>query len=173
MMKRIIALSFFVIICFSGLICQEKVASDTEKKADIRYGKVTIDEVFAGSPDWREKADEYVPQPAAIDFLSQVAVPVKVEIYYGHWCGDSVNNVPKFIKVMESAANPAFDMEYWSVKKMPKGEKRGTVNGRQLKAIPTFVVFIEGKEAGEIVENPNITIEDDLVAILSNAIEGQ
>lgn len=171
-MKRIIALSFFVIFCFSVVICQEKAASDTEKKTNIKYGKVTIDEVFAGSPDWREKADEYVPQPAAIDYLSQVSVPVKIEIYYGHWCGDSVNNIPKFIKVMETAANPAFEMEFWSVERMPKGEKRGPVNGRQLKAIPTFVVFVDSKECGEIVENPEITIEDDLVAILSNATEG-
>jgi hypothetical protein len=170
-MRITIALVCFIVVCFSILICQEQTPVENEKKAEIIYGKVTLAEVLAGSPDWRDKANEYMPQPSAIEFLAGVALPVKIEIYYGHWCSDSINNIPKFLKIMELAANPAFEMEFWSVEKMKKDEKRGPVNGRQLKAIPTFVVFLEGKEAGEIIENPIESMEEDLVNIINNTIE--
>jgi hypothetical protein len=170
-MKKIIALAYFIIIGISFLICQERTPAENEKKAEVKYGKVTLAEVLAASPEWREKADEYMPQSGAVEFLAQVALPVKIEIYYGHWCSDSVNNIPKFLKIMELAANPAFETEFWSVEKMKQGEKRGLVNNRQLKAIPTFVVFLDGKEAGEIVENPTVSMEEDLVTIINNIIE--
>jgi hypothetical protein len=170
-MKKFIALVYFIVIGFSILICQERTPAENEKKAEVKYGKVTLAQVLAASPEWRDKANEYLPQPDAIEFLAQVVSPVKIEIYYGHWCSDSVNNVPKFLKIMELAANPAFETEFWSVEKMKKGEKRGLVNNRQLKAIPTFVVFLEGKEAGEIVENPTTTLEEDLETIINSKIE--
>jgi hypothetical protein len=170
-MKITIAFVCFIVIGFSILICQERTPAENEKKAEIKYGKVTLAEVLDGSPDWRDKANEYMPQPSAIEFLAQVAFPVKIEIYYGHWCSDSVNNIPKFLKIMELAANPAFETEFWSVEKMKQGEKRGPVNNRQLKAIPTFVIFLEGKELGEIIENPVVSIEEDLVTIINNMIE--
>ena len=170
-MKQAIALVCFMVIGFSILICQERTPAENEKKTEIIYGKVTLAEVLDGSPDWRDKANEYMPQPSAIEFLVQIALPAKIEIYFGHWCSDSVNNVPKFLKIMELAANPAFEMEFWSVEKMKKGEKRGPVNNRQLKAIPTFVVFVEGEEVGEIIENPIVSIEEDLVTIINNTIE--
>lgn len=175
-MKKILIAFFLAGIffsCFSLVFSQEEPKAEPEKTVNYKYGIVSIDDIFIGSPDWKALMEEYQPKPESIIALASVAVPVKVEIYYGHWCPDSVNNVPKFLKTIELAANPAFELEFWSLEKIKKGEKRGPVNNRQLKAIPTFVVFIEGKEAGEIIENPTATIEEDLVNILSGNASGK
>lgn len=172
-MKKTLIAFMIIALFFIGLSyasSQEQPSAAQVNETEIKYGKVLLEDVFTGSPDWKVKADEYQPQPSAITFLANVAVPVKIEIYFGHWCSDSVNNIPKFLKIMELAANPAFEMEFWSVEKMKKGEKRGPVNNRTLKAIPTFVVFAEDKEIGEIIENPTISVEEDLVNILRTIV---
>jgi len=167
MKKKVFILFLVSIFALSFYVFAEK----TEKKeCKIKYGQVTLEQMLAGSPDWKDMAEKYEPNPEDIDFLANIRVPVTIELYYAHWCKDSVNNVPKFLRIMELVnESGVYKVDYWSLPKRKKGEKREPVNGRKIKAIPTFVVFLEGREIGEIVENPEVSMEGDLTAIIKKA----
>ena len=154
---------------FSLLFCGFLIALDQEPV--FKLGKVTYDEIIKVNPDWKENAVKYMPAPESIDYLARVYLPVNIEVYYGHWCEDSQSNLPKFFQILEIAANSAIEVEYWSMPKSKAGKDRKPMNKRKIVRIPTFVVFIEGIEAGEIVENPEVSIESDLVNILKKVIK--
>lgn len=139
----------------------------SDEDADYVYGKVTFEQVLKDSPDWKSLKDEHMPDMKTIEYLQNVLAQVKIEVYFGHWCSDSVENLPKFFKILELTGNDLFTAEYWSIPRTEKDKKRDSVNGREIKKIPTFVVYVEGVEAGEIVENPKETLESDLAEIIS------
>lgn len=155
----------FVFIILAALVAGV-FADEADKISDYKLGMVSREQVLKDSTDWAQMLDEYRPDPEEVNYLASVLALVKIEVYFGHWCHDSVNNVPKFIKVIDQAGSDSYDVKYWSVAKRKKGMKRNPVNNRNLKAIPTFVVFLNGREVGEIVENPRISIEADLADIL-------
>lgn len=104
--------------------------------------------------------------------------PIKAElakhqilIFMGTWCGDSKREVPRFIKVLEAADFPmenlkivGLDRRKEKYKTSPNGEEWGL----QIKRVPTFIFYKNGKEINRIIESPITTLEADIKAIVSN-----
>ncbi len=164
-MKKNIFVMCVILIVFSSFL----TAEDKEPEEEYKYGKVELIEIYSDSPDWQERAKNYLPEYSDIDYLQKVLGLIKIEVYFGHWCSDSVKNVPAFIKIMEELDNDSYQVEYWSVPE--EKEKRKEVNGRKLEKVPTFIVFFEGKEVGRIIENPLVSIENDLANIFRTAFK--
>lgn len=105
--------------------------------------------------------------------------PIKLElakhqilVFMGTWCGDSKREVPHFIKVLEAADFPmenlkivALDRRKEKYKTSPNGEEWGL----QIKRVPTFIFYKNGKEINRIIESPITTLEADIKAIVTNA----
>ncbi|MDI6808731.1 MAG: tetratricopeptide repeat protein [Candidatus Eisenbacteria bacterium] len=112
--------------------------------------------------------DQYKPSEKAVSFLSAVKTPTVIEAYLGTWCPDSEKHVPKLIKLLEKVSNPLINARYIGVdRKMttPSGKEKG----KDIKRVPTFIVYQGNREVGRIVETPKTTIEDDLVEIFRQA----
>lgn len=96
----------------------------------------------------------------------------KILVFMGTWCGDSKREVPRFIKILETADFPmenlkivAVDRRKEQYKKSPTGEEWGL----SIKRVPTFIFLKDGKETNRIIESPISTLETDIKAIITDS----
>ena len=87
----------------------------------------------------------------------------------GTWCGDSKREVPRFIKILESVDYPMENLKIVAVdkrrdfyKKSPQGEEWGL----NIRRVPTFIFYKNGREINRIIETPVTTLEVDIVSIV-------
>jgi hypothetical protein len=128
-------------------------------------GPLTRDVLFEKLPDWRAVAEAYQPKPDCVEKLRAQAREVRVEIYLGTWCPDSKAHVSEYFKVMELAEAPAIRTVCIGIPR-DKAQRAPYYQGKDIVRLPTFVVFVDGREAGRIVETPERSVEEDLVRIL-------
>lgn len=114
---------------------------------------------------------DYSPHPEILEALRDVAADsLEVEIFFGTWCGDSRREVPRLIKLLDTLELPPGAVRLVAVdnvegvhKRSPDGEERGL----EIYRVPTVVVRRDGVEVSRIVEYPALSLERDLLAIVS------
>lgn len=149
------------------------------EKGPYLVGEVTRGDIVAGFPAWNDSAAAYVPEPGAVARLAAVSRPVDVVCVLGTWCGDSRREVPRFWKLLESAANPNLRLRMLAVGRkddaaaLAKSEAVGAP--RDIRAawgvtlVPTFIFRADGEELGRIIETPTGTLEGDAAGIAAPA----
>ncbi len=132
-----------------------------------RLGPLTKDQIFEACPEWQAAAAAYSPDPASLDALRSLSREVTIEVFMGTWCSDSKDHVPALFKVLEMADTPLLRAVFVGV---PEDRERRAAyfHGLSIEKIPTFVVTVDGREVGRIVEHPKASVEADLVAILKD-----
>lgn len=119
--------------------------------------------------EWYESGYEgYVANAGTVAALSTALDAVEVEVYFGTWCDDSQQEVPRLIRVLDDAgfapdrlAMIAFSDHPGEFKLSPGGKERQ----RLIHRTPTIVLSRDGREIGRIVQYPLDSIEEDLLAI--------
>jgi len=111
-----------------------------------------------------------IDEATIFSFKSELAKH-QILIFMGTWCGDSKREVPRFIKVLEAADFPmenlkivGLDRRKEKYKTSPNGEEWGL----QIKRVPTFIFYKNGKETNRIIESPITSLEADIKAIVTN-----
>lgn len=122
--------------------------------------------------EWFEKNyEEYEPHAEIVSDLRAAGLEgTAISIFFGSWCGDSKREVPRFLKLLDAISFPsdqvtliAVTNEDSSLKQSPGREERDLGIYR----VPTFIVSKNGAEMHRIVEYPVLSLERDLLAILS------
>jgi hypothetical protein len=139
----------------------QKIIIDDE---EILYGRISKEQLYFDFPEWSEEELSYQLLPAFAEEINKINKPVKVIIFLGTWCDDSKYNVPVFFKSV--AQNKNINYELWAVDRQKKIENN-MHEKYNLKKVPTFVFEINNREVGRIVENPQNSIEEDIIEILS------
>ncbi len=92
-------------------------------------------------------------------------------IFLGSWCGDSKREVPRMLKILETAGMDTHrvslvfvDNSTNSYKQSPQHEEQN----RNIHHVPTFIIYDGNKEMGRIIESPVISLEKDMQAILTH-----
>ncbi|MDR1980691.1 MAG: thioredoxin family protein [Tannerellaceae bacterium] len=114
----------------------------------------------------------YVPNESVVKQLKNMRLKdYSVTIFFATWCGDSKREVPRFIKLLDvlgfqpSALNLiAVDSADSLYKQSPGHEERG----KHIYKVPTFIISKKGNEVNRIVEIPALSLERDLLAILTD-----
>ncbi|MDO6431250.1 thioredoxin family protein [Flavitalea sp. BT771] len=93
-------------------------------------------------------------------------------VFLGTWCGDSRREVPRLFKLLDCCgiASSAVDIVTVSnsdslYKQSPNHEEKGL----NIFRVPDFIVLDKGREIGRIVESPVVSLEKDLLSIVSGA----
>jgi thiol-disulfide isomerase/thioredoxin len=128
-------------------------------------GPLSREAILEQHPDWQATAAAYQPKPDCLEKLGALAREVKIEIYLGTWCSDSKAHVSAYFKVLEMADTPLLQTAYIGIPE-DKGKRAPYYRGKDILKLPTFLVFVDGREAGRIVETPAKSVEEDLVRIL-------
>ena len=131
------------------------------------YGEITRQELFEEYPNWQDRYDDYSPDNAYIDTLSQEYPSVSVEIFLGTWCGDSRREVPRFLKISDNSNFVSADSIRFLAVDRDKKLSSGRAKKRNIKRVATFIFIYQGREFGRIVERTSSgSLEEDIVNIM-------
>lgn len=112
---------------------------------------------------------QYEPNAEAMTALQSKLDTVSLEVYFGAWCGDSRRQVPRLLRLLDTAGFSEDRLRLIGLSDRSGEFKQAP--GRPEKAryvhrTPTIIVLRQGAEVGRIVETPAVTLEADLAAIL-------
>ena len=145
------------------------VAQPEEKPVIV--GEATREKIEA-APEWMAAEAESRPNAEASKALASVPPGAEVTVFLGTWCGDSRREVPRFWKALDLAGpDVPFAIHYICVDRQKK-EPSAPVTNNDIRYVPTFIVFREGREVGRIVEESPHGIEKDLLALLTGEARG-
>lgn len=93
-----------------------------------------------------------------------------ITIFMGTWCGDSKREVPRFVKILEKNNYDLSKLKilclntgFQNYKQAPERQERGV----NIHRVPTFLFHdSNGEEIGRIVEEPVVSLEQDINTIL-------
>lgn len=113
--------------------------------------------------------ESYKTNTGKLEHIKEVLKTYNVLIFMGTWCGDSKREVPRFIKILKSVDFPmenlkivALDKSKDAYKKSPQGEEWGL----NIRRVPTFIFYKNGREINRIIESPITTLEEDILKII-------
>jgi len=156
-------ISGFLFLLASIVITHTCIAQSSGEK-DLT-GKTNIEEVDANFPWFSEGYNLYKPDSTVIKALSDKGSKLSFIVFGGTWCGDTKRELPRFYKITDKANIKREKITLYLLnhdKKSPeKLEKKHKIH-----SIPTFIIFVNGKEAGRIVEKPRNTLEKDLLDVI-------
>jgi thiol-disulfide isomerase/thioredoxin len=136
-------------------------------------GKCTVQQIDEPPfSEWFHKGyEEYRPNPAVLESLRDVdRQDVTLALFFGTWCGDSRYHVPHLVKLLDEMGFPRERVELIGVDAVEGQQKRspgGEEVGLEIYRVPTLIVRRAGKEVARVVEFPVLSLERDLLAILS------
>ncbi len=131
-------------------------------------GAMTSTQLYQQFPLWECAARDYVPNPSVMERLRGKADRFDIIVFLGTWCKDSRRGVPQFLKVYDGLAGKNISLALYGVDR-GKNDGKGMAKKYRVKRVPTMIVLREGREVGRIVENPEKSMEADLLAIVEGA----
>lgn len=108
----------------------------------------------------------YQPGPQAIQQLRLLLQDIRVIIVMGTWCSDCRQQVPRLYKVLDQADFPAEQITLIFVDESKKAAD-GLTDHLNINKVPTFILTASNKEIGRITESPLVTLESDMIEILT------
>ena len=131
----------------------------------ISAEKTGRDTIFE-KPLWKHIYEEYSFDPGIIDVLKLKTDKLdSIDVYFAFWCGDSENNIPPFMRILDEIGKSGIEVNYFTVGRKKPGEKYYHEK-LKVERVPTFIFFKDGKEVGRIIENPKKTLEEDFLEII-------
>lgn len=129
-------------------------------------GPLTKEEILENFPKWQELVVSYFPKPDVIEKISSIDEEIKIEVFLGTWCPDSKEHVSSYFKIMELADNPLIITSYIGIPRNKEARQK-FIQGKNIIKVPTFIIYIQNKEKGRIIETPLQSLEEDLLEIIN------
>jgi len=109
----------------------------------------------------------YTPEEDVVNSLGPISQEITITAVIGTWCGDSKLYAPQFHKVLDAIGFADHKMTLLEVDEDKKAIT-GSIDALNIKSVPTFIIYKEGKELGRIIEKPQKTLELDLLEIITD-----
>jgi len=118
--------------------------------------------------EWYIKGyDEYMVDTNSINELKNTDKKIiTIKIILGTWCSDSRREVPRFMHILDYWEFPEENVTFIGVddqKISPVGEYEYL----GVERVPTFIFYENNIEMGRIIENPETSLEKDMVKIIT------
>ncbi|UJF21919.1 thioredoxin family protein [Shewanella sp. OMA3-2] len=136
-----------------------------EKEEVIITGIITTDTLAHNLPGYATEYQGYEADAEQIAALKQVSEPTDIVVIIGTWCPDCHRETPRFVRLIEAAANPNLTVTYIGVDRS-KLDPQGLAAQYEFTRIPTFIIKQKGQEIGRIIERPDVSLEADLMNIV-------
>ena len=143
-------------------------ALPSEAEPDPLLGRTRPAAILDITPEWQRGYEEYRPAPADLAIIRSAPAGSLLMVYFGSWCSDSRIGMPHVLKILDEAHAPHLKARYVGVDRA-KREPAGRLEGVGLELVPTFVLSVDGREIGRIVETPKTTLEHDLALLIGEA----
>jgi len=165
---RILGIVMF--LAFNNLLfgqSENVIVKDPKTDKDIYVGAVTVEGLKHIDVWFDEEYNLYKPDSTAINYLKdhQKALP-NLFIVLGTWCGDSKEHVPHFFKIADEINYPKEKIFMVAVDRDKKGGDFCLADF-EVTLVPTFIFTKNSEEIGRIIEAPVISLEQDIVNIMT------
>ena len=162
MTKNFLILSISVFITFSFIS-----ADRVDKSKNNLLGDIQIENLFTEYPLFKFRYDNYeVTEQINLSDLEDISVV----IMFGTWCHDSKREVPRMLRILDSAGVGIEQISLIGVD-TNKAEPEGREKLYNLRNTPTLILLKNGKEVGRIIERPNVSLEADLIGLTTRSSE--
>lgn len=163
-----------IFISFCLLFSAITMAQTTTERPNIIYGLCNKDNLSADPfGKWFISGyNDYTPNTEITNQLKrQNTDKISIEIFFGTWCGDSKREVPRFLKLLHDISFPEKKVTLIGLgngdslyKQSPHHEEAG----KGIFRVPTFIIYKNGVEMNRINEFPILSLERDLLNIITN-----
>lgn len=169
-MKNIITGLILLLAMNAGAQELNKKIEDPNKHKQVLLNLCTREGITSFA-EFKESYDPfyaaYQPDSTTLADLAKNLKGKKVTIVFGSWCGDSKYQVPNFLKVMDAVKVDEKQLTFIAVDGLKKAEN-GLIDSLNITRVPTFIFTDKkGKEIGRITEHPQVSLEKDMVKILT------
>ena len=114
--------------------------------------------------------EQYRVDSATCRFVAPLLRDKQITIFLGTWCGDSRREVPRILKILDCCGFPPQQLTLVMVSNQPDQYKQSPGHeeaGLDIRRVPTLIIRQTRTELGRIVELPVVSLEKDLLSILS------
>ena len=162
MTKNFLILSISIFTTFSFIS-----ADRVDKSKNNLLGDIQIQNLFTEYPLFKFRYDNYeVTDQINLSDLEDISVV----IMFGTWCHDSKREVPRMLRILDSAGVGTEQISLIGVD-INKAEPKGREKLYNLRNTPTLILLKNGKEVGRIIERPNVSLEADLIGLTTKSSE--
>lgn len=93
--------------------------------------------------------------------------PAELVVFFGDWCHDSIEEVPRLLSLVDSQAEGSLQVSLINLDH-DKRDPAGRAKAAAITRTPTIIVRRNGVELGRIVERPQTTLVGDLIRLLQS-----
>ncbi len=174
-MSRISILLLFITLSLSGF----SQSINTIVRDSVRNRSVMVDFIDRQGLQTGEFAESYaseypayLPEVGIIEELKKAMVDIQIVVIMATWCGDSKEQIPRFLKVLDQVgvSDDRCSMIGVDSQKLAR-DLDVTVYG--VTRVPTFIIYKHEIEIGRIIETPKTTLEKDLLEICRRPAKAQ
>jgi thiol-disulfide isomerase/thioredoxin len=146
------------------------VVNDTVKNRPVLVDFIDRQGLQTGEfAEWYAKEyPAYIPDVGIIGQLKTALSDIQIIVVLATWCGDSKEQVPRFLKVLDQAD---FEPERCTMIGVDsqKQARDLDVSVYDIERVPTFIFYRNEIEIGRIVETPLHSLESDILNICNSA----
>ncbi len=132
--------------------------------------KIEKGKILANNEEWQKIYEQFTVDESMVEAVTaKIGDNMKIDVYLGLWCGDSKNNVPPFLKIIEKIdeiSDQKITVDYYTVERKPSKKVKYFVEELKVERVPTFIFYRDGKEIGRIIENPKNSLIEDFLEIV-------
>lgn len=167
-MKKLVILLLLSSVILN-ISAQNKTKEDSRINKKVLYGQLTLDAFAMNicSTWYAPEHDSYQANKSILKKLrKQNSKDISIRLILGSWCHDSHQQVPRFIKILEEINFP-FDKLQMNALDSNKTSPDFDAKANNITNVPTVIIYRKEKEIGRIIESPKLSLEKDLLRILS------
>ncbi len=114
----------------------------------------------------------YTPELGLIEDLKKAMKDIQIVVVMATWCGDSKEQVPRFLKVLDLVG---FSEDHCSLIGVDSHKKARDldVSVYEINLVPTFIIYRNETEIGRIIETPKVSLEKDLLNICLRVVNDE
>ena len=135
---------------------------------EVLLGRVEPDAILSISPEWRTNREAYDPGEADLRVIASSPLAARLDVYFGSWCSDSRREVPRLLRILDRTSPANLKVRFYGLDRTKKEPARLVRRGA-IERVPTFILSVDGREVGRIVETPQATLEHDLALLFQKA----
>jgi thiol-disulfide isomerase/thioredoxin len=129
-------------------------------------GEVNAEDFLELCPDFQDREEAYQPQADPVQQIAKVNGKVTVEVFFGSWCPHCQQVLPRLIKSLRMADNSNLEIKWIGLPRTFGNEPE--VKARDVKGVPTVIVFREGQEVGRFSGTESVPVEESLAKLVQS-----
>ncbi len=166
-MKKIILSVLISVTFFANLFAQDVCnrVYDEKSQTDILVGVCSREGLLgcAFTEDYAIEYPMYKPNDTALAQLKSLIGDIRCVIVLGTWCGDSKEQIPRFLKIIDQSGVSFDKLEIVCVDRQKEAPGMDIKSNFDIEKVPTFIFFRNDQEIGRIIETPQSTLEADML----------